>query len=103
MFPLKVVWLPLPRNDQQSPARMIVSVPKKRIPHAVDRNRLKRLIREAWRLHKQLLYTQIPAEKQYHIFFIFTGQIHTDFQTIETVIMKAIAKINDSKNKETDA
>lgn len=62
-FPLRVVWQvekpALPASSPASPvapvAQVLISVPKKRLRHAVDRNRAKRQIREAYRLHKHLL------------------------------------------------
>lgn len=69
---------------------MGVSVPKKRTALAVNRNRIKRLSHEAWRLHKNSLYQLIPASEQLHLFFIFTGQPNPDFTTIEQAVIKSI-------------
>jgi ribonuclease P protein component len=63
-FPLRVVWVPDPNealNTEVSGAvvRVMISVPKRHFKTAVARNRIKRQIREAWRLHKHLLYKKI--------------------------------------------
>lgn len=54
VFPYHVCWL---RRDSDAtvPAQVLISVSKKRFRHAVDRNRVKRLTRECWRLHKSQL------------------------------------------------
>jgi len=39
-------------NSDKSPVQVLIAVPKKKLRHAVDRNRMKRLIREAYRLNK---------------------------------------------------
>jgi ribonuclease P protein component len=54
VFPLRVVYRVMPREDaDKRPAvRVLTSVPKKQFKHAVDRNRFKRLIREAYRLQQ---------------------------------------------------
>ena len=54
-FPLRAVYKLRERNDHDEPLQMLISVPKKHFHHAVDRNRVKRQVREAWRHHKQLL------------------------------------------------
>lgn len=72
-FPLKCIWLALDRNAEKSPARIALSVPKKRTPLATDRNRVKRLMREAWRLNKHLLYEQVPEAQHLQLFLIYTG------------------------------
>lgn len=80
-----------------------MSVPKKRIPLAVNRNRIKRLIREAWRLNKYQLYQVLPEDKQLHLFFIFTGIPNPDFQQIEQSIQKAIDTLQQLLNLKKDA
>ena len=57
---------------------MLVSVPKKHFHHAVDRNHVKRQVREAWRLHKQLLVEAIAPDKQLLIAFAW----HSDQQAV---------------------
>lgn len=69
---------------------MGVSVPKKRTALAVNRNRVKRLVHEVWRLHKHQLYLIIPAHLQLHLFFVFTGMPNPDFKTIEQSVLKSI-------------
>lgn len=64
----------MPRTDADSAAvRIAFSVPKKRFPHAVDRNRVKRCMRESWRLQKHALIEIVPPAFQLHLFLIYTG------------------------------
>lgn len=49
-YPLRLVAMPTERETQ-----MMISVSKRRFRHAVDRNRVKRLVREAYRHNKHLL------------------------------------------------
>lgn len=53
-YPLRVVWMPL-EAGREARVQMMVSVSKRKLRHAVDRNRAKRLVREAYRLNKHLL------------------------------------------------
>lgn len=90
MFPLKSIWLQLARDKELAPVRIGISVPKKKTPLAVNRNRTKRLIREAWRLHKHLLYSIVPAEIQFHLFFVYHGDPNPEYQQIEESVLKHI-------------
>ena len=53
LFPLRVVWMPV--EDLGAPVSILVSVSKRRFKRAVKRNRVKRRVREAYRLNKQPL------------------------------------------------
>jgi ribonuclease P protein component len=63
-FPLRVVFTTVERQPGQPPASIIVSVPKRHFKHAVDRNRVKRQLREAYRHHKQLLAEAVADTPQ---------------------------------------
>lgn len=55
-YPYRVVFLIRPVGDKPVTCRMLLSVSKKRFHHAIKRNRVKRLIREAWRKNKTKMY-----------------------------------------------
>ena len=89
VFPLKLIYLP---SEHDSPYKIqaAVSVSKRNFKKAVQRNRIKRLMREAYRLNKHLVYDSENTKK--HIFmFIYQGRNETDFATIENK-MKELLK-----------
>ena len=80
-FPLRVVYMQQERQDRQEPVKVLVSVAKKRFHHAVDRNRVKRQIREAYRLQKQILTERIEPGQTIDMAFIWLSDQH--FPTAE--------------------
>jgi ribonuclease P protein component len=73
---------------------MAVSVPKRLFRRAVDRNLLKRRIREAYRLNKQDLYSGL-RERKVHINLAiqFNGRQIESFKAIEKSILKAFQQL----------
>ena len=71
------------------------SVPKKKFPSSVGRHRVRRLMVEAWRLHKHDLYAIIPSGIQIHMFFLFTDKKLPQYQDVEQAIIKCIEKLKD--------
>ncbi len=51
VYPFRIIWLSEVANSVH-PVQVLISVPKKRFKRAVDRNLLKRRIRELYRIHK---------------------------------------------------
>lgn len=60
-FPLRVVYMPT-EKDNEHPVSILVSVPKRLFKRAVKRNRIKRQIREAYRLNKDILYQALDNQ-----------------------------------------
>jgi ribonuclease P protein component len=81
---------------------MGVGVSGKHFKKAVDRNRVKRLIREAWRLQKSDLVKQAQlAGRSLKVFIIYTGRELPDFKLIYERTGSAIARFSSLIN-ETD-
>ena len=92
-FPLKAIWLP---STENLPLQTGVSVSKRYFKKAVDRNKIKRLIREAYRLQKNVLEDHLEgSNQQIALFLIYTGKEHPSYQQISDccgVIIKKLVK-----------
>lgn len=74
--------------------RIAVSVPKKKIKLAVNRNRIKRLVREAWRLNKNLLIEQCKkSETSIDLLLIYTGTLNPEFTLIQSKIVLILQRL----------
>ena len=72
--------------------RIVVSVPKKCFRRAVKRNLLKRRIREAYRLNKQLLPVS-ASEGGTDILFIYSTREVLDFSSIQSSVISALSSV----------
>lgn len=92
IFPLRVVYLPA--EEVEAHAAILVSVSKRRFKRAVKRNRVKRQIREAYRLHKHpLLETLAARQQRLAIAFIYLSDELTESSILQERIKIALARI----------
>ena len=70
-FPLRLLMLVVPYSGSGPHAKVLISVSKRHFKHAVDRNRAKRQVREAYRLQKHRLLEHIPEQSAVHLAFIW--------------------------------
>ena len=92
LFPLRVVYLPM--EEVESSASILVSVSKRRFKRAVKRNRVKRQIREAYRLHKHHLL-QVLQEHGVHmgVAFIYLADELMETAVIEERVKTALHRL----------
>ena len=93
-FPIKVVFKTT-ELPQPVPVQAGFSVSKKIFKRAVKRNRIKRLMREAYRLNKQML-PMLAEKQQMAVFFIFIGKELPKYAKVEKAMKKALYKMNES-------
>lgn len=67
-YPMRIVFCSSDKSDV--PVRCLMGAPKRRFKHAVDRNRLKRQLRESYRLNKGALLSAME-EKDYQLLVAF--------------------------------
>jgi ribonuclease P protein component len=91
-YPMRVVWLAF-KPVGEPEIRVVMSVPKKKLRHAVDRNRVKRLMREAYRLNRKPLWDLVNDKGlSLHIAFIWIPTEVLDYAKVEKKMKDAMVK-----------
>lgn len=92
IFPFKVIYLTGYLKDD-SPHQTLVSIPRRNFRRAVDRNKLKRRVREAYRLNKNILYKTDEVCPPLIIAFIFVGKELMDFYKLESKLKICLERL----------
>ena len=94
VFPLRVVYLPV--EELEAEASILISVSKRRFKRAVKRNRVKRQIREAYRVNKhELLNILVERKCRLAIAFIYLSDQLVESSIIEDRMRIALVRITE--------
>ncbi|HOF81727.1 MAG: ribonuclease P protein component [Bacteroidales bacterium] len=98
VFPIRVTYFQIEGREiarLKSPLQVMFSVSKKRFKKSVQRNRIKRLMRECWRINKSPLTEKINKhEKHIIVSLVFIGESIPDFALLNTKIISIIKRLN---------
>jgi ribonuclease P protein component len=94
-FPLKITYTSKD-IDGASVAKVGVGVSSRHFKKAVDRNRVKRLIRESYRLQKFSLLEMLPEKKQLNVFILFVGKELNETSLIPEKMPLILEKLGNS-------
>lgn len=89
VWPLRVTYMPVSTADG---TQVLIWAPKSLFKHAVDRNRLRRQMREAWRVNRNAL------AKDYIIAFNYMDKNMLSYPSINKAFVKTINKLNEEAN-----
>ena len=92
-FPLRIVVMETARTEDDVPVQVLVSVSKRHFKHAVDRNRVKRQVREAYRQHKQIVTEKVQQKQTLAIAFIWLADELYESTAVEKSIKKLLGKV----------
>ena len=98
-YPMRAIWRVL--TYEAGPAvKVLVSVSKRRFKHAVDRNRAKRQMREAYRLNKQI--TNTPEGLALHVAFIWLSDLPLPSEQVHKKMKALLKTINQKLNENAE-
>jgi ribonuclease P protein component len=79
-------------QESSAPVKIVISVPKRNFKRAVDRNRIKRLIREAYRKNKQVVIDGIGSKKIV-LLLVYTSKTFMDYVTTEEKVKNVLNRL----------
>ena len=100
IFPLKMIYIQT-KHTSNYPAQVGVSVPKRNFKHAVDRNRLKRLMRESYRKNKYIVYDGLNKPYVFMISYLAKESWNYDVivQKMQQLLIAFVDEIQKSEKK----
>lgn len=92
-YPLRIVW-GAGRKPDDIPARILFSVSKKKFSRAVDRNRIKRLMRESYRILKPGFFNALDKNHSIDVAIIYIGTELMDLAAIQKSMETALQRLS---------
>lgn len=98
-YPLRVVFMTEEASTALTPeTQLLISVPKRCFKHAVDRNRVKRQIREAYRTNRQLL--ALPDGQRASLAVIWLDNKHYPSSVVTAKVQNLLTRISEKLRAE---
>lgn len=93
-YPLKIFFLSLPPNEAPQKIQVLVSVPKRHFKKAVTRNKIKRQLREVFRLNKPVLLKNIEKASDYFcINIVYIGKKNEPYTMLNEAFIAFIRQL----------
>ena len=96
VFPLRIRFLKV--NEEKNPLQVGFSVPKRNFKRAVDRIRIKRVLREAYRKNKQIVNQDMSDS--YIVMFMYTDRQEWDYIDLEKKMISLLTKFSNEVKKD---
>ncbi|MBQ3624812.1 MAG: ribonuclease P protein component [Prevotella sp.] len=94
-YPVRLVYLQTDRQPGDVAAKILVSAPKRNLRHAVDRNRVKRQMREAYRKNKHLILEKLDANSGMALAFIWLEKQPFRSSEVEQRIINLLERVSE--------
>lgn len=92
-YPFRIIWK-VSESALPNPSQVVIAVPKRNFKRAVDRNLIKRRIREGFRKQKEILYNPLKERGVTLIFMVqYTGKEIASFDKISESMAAALKKL----------
>lgn len=102
VYPLTCFYA-LEEAENGSEVKIAVSVSKKKFKHAVDRNHIKRLVRESYRKQKHSLYFAFDKQNiALNLVFVYGETKHLPYKVYENCVNLLINKLIDKCQKKSE-
>ncbi|QKG57212.1 ribonuclease P protein component [Hymenobacter sp. BRD128] len=92
VYPLRLTWVAAPARTT-APPQVLITVPKRAFKRAVDRNRLKRLVREAYRLNKYRLTEAENGHPVAVLGILYTGKEKSALALVEKKLISGLNRL----------
>jgi len=99
--PFRVTWM-MEQPGEPSSVQVLISVPKYNYRKAADRNLIRRRIREAYRMNKQVIYDSLQGSgRQMVLCITYTAKEIVPFDLIQEKIILLLQRLNEENEKVT--
>ncbi|MBL7771584.1 MAG: ribonuclease P protein component [Chitinophagaceae bacterium] len=94
IYPFRVLYRSRSKEETDAPLQFMVSVPKRNFRKATARNRIRRQIKEAYRLHKIALQPLLVQHQvQVQCAFVFMGKEAPAYHVIEETMKRSLQRL----------
>jgi ribonuclease P protein component len=92
--PLRLIYRILPADENLHPLRVMISVPKRHFKRAVDRNLIRRRIKEAWRMNKTPLKEALSQNnRRLEVAVIWNDTVIRNWEETMTAVKEALGRL----------